>query len=217
MIKQRSDNWPWQPAASPQPPGLAALKWPRITIVTPSYNQGAYLEETIRSVLLQQYPNLEYIVIDGGSTDNSVDIIRKYAHQLTYWESQPDRGQSHAINKGFARATGDIMGWINSDDGMLPGALHTVATRLTTDDELLVGACTVADGFADRHNAAYSLKTPTFERMIYRGNTLWQPGVFWPRRLWELAGPLSESLHYTMDYDLFMRMMPHVRQMVLVD
>lgn len=97
---------------------------PRITIVTPSYNQGQFLERTIVSVLQQGYPNLEYIVMDGGSTDGSVDVIKKYQDRLTYWESGPDQGQSEAINKGFAKSSGEILGWLNSDDTLEPGALR---------------------------------------------------------------------------------------------
>ena len=100
---------------------------PKISIVTPSFNQGQFIEETIRSVLDQDYPNLEYLVIDGGSTDQTIDIIRKYETQLSYWESEKDRGQVHAINKGLARATGDIFAYINSDDIYLPGTFATVA------------------------------------------------------------------------------------------
>jgi len=98
-------------------------EFPRISVITPSYNQGHFLDQTIRSVLDQNYPNLEYIIIDGGSTDQSVEIIKKYEDQLLYWVSEPDRGQSHALNKGFARATGDILCWINSDDCLEKGAL----------------------------------------------------------------------------------------------
>ena len=101
--------------------------WPRISIVTPSYNQGQFIEETIRSVLQQGYPNLEYIIIDGGSTDNSVEIIKKYEEYLTYWVSEPDDGQYDAINKGFSRATGEIMAWLNSDDMYVPWTFKTVA------------------------------------------------------------------------------------------
>ncbi|MBZ0305900.1 MAG: glycosyltransferase, partial [Anaerolineae bacterium] len=112
--------------------------YPRITVVTPSYNQGQYLEATIRSVLSQNYPNLEYIVIDGGSTDTSTAIIQKYADQLAYWVSEKDRGQTHAINKGFQRGTGEVMGWLNSDDILLPGTLHAVGRAFAQDSSLKV-------------------------------------------------------------------------------
>jgi len=104
-----------------------SVVWPRLTIVTPSFNQSEFIEETIVSVLDQDYPDLEYIIVDGGSTDRSVELIEKYERWLTYWVSEPDRGQAHAINKGFERATGQIAAYINSDDAYLPGAFATVA------------------------------------------------------------------------------------------
>src|SRR5688572_24844846 len=124
-------GWPWT-EESPQLPDTMpnGQPWPKITIVTPSYNQGQFLEETIRSVLLQGYPNLEYIIMDGGSTDGSVDIIRKYEPYIAYWVSTTDRGQSHAINKGFSLATGHLMGWLNSDDVYAPNALMSIAQSL---------------------------------------------------------------------------------------
>src|SRR5579885_3553995 len=110
-------GWPWTIETPALPASRAdGSPWPRISIVTPSYNQGQFIEETIRSVLLQGYPDLEYIVIDGGSTDQSVEIIRKYERWLTYWVSEKDRGQAHAINKGFSSVTGELFNWINSDD-----------------------------------------------------------------------------------------------------
>src|SRR5512134_129792 len=120
---------------------------PKISIVTPSFNQGKYLERTIRSVIEQDYPNLEYIIIDGGSTDESVEIIRKYEKHLAYWVSEPDRGQSHAINKGFDRATGEIFGWLNSDDWYVPGALKAVAEAFAANPEAgaVVGAGEMVD------------------------------------------------------------------------
>src|SRR5688572_23620138 len=105
--------------------------WPRISIVTPSYNQGIFLEETLRSILLQNYADLELIVIDGGSKDNSVEIIKKYEPWITYWISEKDNGQSDAINKGFKKASGEIVAWINSDDLLTPGSLHKVAEYFT--------------------------------------------------------------------------------------
>lgn len=115
---------------------------PKISIVTPSFNQGKYLEKTILSVLEQDYPNLEYIIIDGGSTDNSVEIIKKYEKHLAYWVSEPDRGQSHAINKGFGHATGEILGWLNSDDYYAPGAPQAIAEAFLANPDVgaIVGA-----------------------------------------------------------------------------
>src|SRR5579859_2701917 len=115
----------------------------RITIVTPSLNQAAYLERTISSVLDQGYPELEYLVFDGGSTDGSVEILRRYADQIAYWESEQDRGQSHALNKGFERATGELVGWINSDDYYRPGAFAAAAEAFEANPEAewVCGAC----------------------------------------------------------------------------
>lgn len=125
------------------------IEWPKISIVTPSYNQGEFIEETIRSVLLQNYPNLEYLVIDGGSTDKTLDILKKYAPWLYYWVSEKDQGQADAINKGFDKASGQILAYLNSDDLYLPGTLHTVATHFLDGNcsrLLLSGALEVFSG-----------------------------------------------------------------------
>ncbi|GAI34604.1 unnamed protein product, partial [marine sediment metagenome] len=134
-------GWPWI-EESPQLPDTLpdGSLWPRVSIITPSYNQGQFIEETIRSVLLQGYANLEYIIMDGGSTDDSVEIIRKYEPWLTYWVSEPDRGQAHAIDKGFARSTGEILAWLNSDDTYLPGAIAK-SVRLLNDDPNAEAIC----------------------------------------------------------------------------
>jgi len=133
-------GWPWITEAGWDSASDSVKRdVPRITVVTPSFNQAEFIEETIRSVLLQGYPNLEYIVIDGGSTDGSVEVIEKYSPWLTYWCSEPDRGQSHAINKGFERATGEILGWINSDDILYSGALQAAAEGLSDADLFLGG------------------------------------------------------------------------------
>ena len=139
--KDRS-GWPWTEASDPVPPTMRdGTAWPSITIVTPSYQQAGFLEETLRSVLLQGYPKLEYIVVDGGSTDGSVDIIRSYAPWITRWVSESDDGQSDAINKGFRWATGSILGWLNSDDTYHPGALAEVAEAMhRAGTEIVLGA-----------------------------------------------------------------------------
>jgi hypothetical protein len=181
--------------------------WPRISVVTPSYNQAAYLEETMRSVLLQGYPNLEYMVVDGGSTDGSADIIRRYAPYLTYWVCEPDRGQSHAINKGWARATGDLLAWLNSDDTYLPGALATVARYmagapacgLCHGGERTVGADSQPLAVAKRHPAGEGLA------LLLPYNRIAQPTVFVRRALQARVGPLDENLHYVLDRDYWLR------------
>lgn len=131
---EQKTGWPWSEesvAGRAAPPVLFdGQALPRITVVTPSFNQGQFIEQTIRSVLMQGYPNLEYMIFDGGSSDGSVETIRKYENHLAYWQSEPDRGQSHAINKGFKRSTGQIICWLNSDDYFLPDTLKTVAESL---------------------------------------------------------------------------------------
>ena len=134
-------GWPWTEESDPLPPLQPDNNpWPRISIVTPSFNQGQFIEETIRSILLQNYPNLEYIIIDGGSTDNSLEIIRKYESWITYWVSEPDNGQSQAINKGFKKCTGDLVNWICSDDLLCKNALYNMAPLLNDNlNALIIG------------------------------------------------------------------------------
>lgn len=181
------------------------MDYPKISIVTPSYNQGKYLEETILSVIGQNYPNLEYIIIDGGSTDNSVEIIKKYEKYLTYWVSEKDNGQSEAINKGFSKATGYILGWLNSDDMYLPGALHFVASKLNIDEsELIFGNCF---HFVEGEHRAYGSNV---KKEYKSGNLLLydyiiQPSTFWTRKAWERVGPLDEIMRFAFDWDWFIR------------
>lgn len=183
--------------------------YPRISIVTPSFNQGKYLEKTILSVLEQGYPNLEYIIIDGGSSDESVEIIKKYADRLAYWVSEPDRGQSHAINKGFERATGEIVAWINSDDYYEPNAFKAVAEYFLMHPavRIVMGDCNLVDErgacfarLVNRERGTLELKRYWVENSIPT-----QPAIFFKRDLLEECGLLDESLHYSMDYDLWMR------------
>jgi len=176
---------------------------PKITVVTPSYNQGAYLEQTIASVLGQRYENLEYMIIDGGSTDDSAEIIRRYESQLAYWVSEKDSGQAQAINKGFARATGDILCWLNSDDFLLPGVLHHVARHLSAGDDLIYGDCL---SFAEQGHRARVNRPPAHDlEWLKVVDYVVQPSSFWKRSLWEKTGPLNEDLHYAFDWDWYLR------------
>jgi glycosyltransferase involved in cell wall biosynthesis len=187
---------------------------PRISIVTPSYNQGDYLEATITSVLSQNYPNLEYFIIDGNSTDDSVNVIKRYADRLTYWVSEPDRGQSHAINKGFARASGDILAWLNSDDRLEPGALTAVADAARQYPH--VGAFVGEGRVVNRAGKTVYYKRPdelTFDAFCrwLDGGDFMQPSCFFRRAAWEAAGPLDETVHIALDLDLWLRMVPTVK------
>ncbi len=199
-------GWPWT-EESPQLPDTMpdSRPWPRVSIVTPSYNQAQFIEETIRSVLLRCYPDLEYIIIDGGSTDGSVEIIRKYAPWLAYWVSEPDRGQSHAINKGFERATGEIVAWLNSDDTYQPGALQIVgwSFRSTPDLDVLYSEC----NFIDERSRiiGQSLHGPYNRAALILRDRIPQPTAFIRASTLMCTGYLDESLHYAMDYDLWLR------------
>lgn len=182
--------------------------FPKISIVTPSFNQAQFLERTLRSVLDQGYPNLEYIVIDGGSNDGSAALIERFADRLSYQVSERDRGQSDAINKGFARATGDILGWINSDDFLEPGSLHRIADYFadSSGPAWLVGSARLVDEQERELSVrAPATITPT---TFLRWTADWFPqqATFWTRSMWEQAGPLDEHLHYTMDLALWQRM-----------
>jgi glycosyltransferase involved in cell wall biosynthesis len=182
--------------------------WPKISVVTPSYNQGQFIEETIRSVLLQGYPNLEYVLIDGGSTDESVDIIRKYSGHLAFWISEPDKGQVDAINKGFDKATGDIFGWINSDDFYYPGVFHVIArTFVDCPDMALIY------GYEDDVDIRGRLIQPVFPTvrdarttMLYFAQPLPQLACFWRSDAHRAVGGLNEALHYLLDYDFLLRL-----------
>jgi len=205
-------GWPWTLAAAVQPETVSKKQtWPKISVVTPSFNQGQFIEETIRSVLLQGYPNLEYIIIDGGSTDNTVEVIKKYEPWFTYWVSEKDRGQCHAINKGFARATGDIFAWLCSDDVYAPGVLHRVAENLgNKKSAMLVGASIITNG-PNTLEGTLDCRQPSFADMAYNVKTFPQPSTFWTRDLWETVGPLREDLYFVMDYDLWLRMVPRAQ------
>lgn len=146
-------GWPWTNESLPLPPTMPdGTAWPRVSIVTPSYNQGQFIEETIRSVLLQGYPNLEYIIMDGASTDCSVEIIRKYEPWLAYWVSEKDKGQTVAINKGWHHSTGEVLAYLNSDDTLEPDAVVRAVTALEQDSQsdFVFGSCNLIDHSSKR-------------------------------------------------------------------
>ena len=186
---------------------ISPMRWPRITIVTPSYNQGKYIERTVRSVLFQRYPNLDYILMDGGSTDDTVSRLARYKDQFSFFASEPDNGQADAIAKGFARSSGEIMAYLNSDDLLAPGALHFVAKFFEEHpdvDCIYSHRCTVDEN--DRV-VWYWILPPHQDSLMKRWDFIPQETCFWRRSLFEKAGNIDTSYHFAMDYDLFVRFM----------
>ncbi len=182
------------------------MSTPLVSIVTPSLNQAPFLEDTLRSVIRQDYPNIEHIIIDGGSTDGSVDIIRRYEQHVARWVSEPDRGQSSAINKGFSFAQGTVLAWLNSDDLLAPSAVRIAVESLQTEPEvgLVYGDRVHIDGC---ENVIGFSRGPSFSPSMLRANiTLPQETTFFRRQLFEHVGGLDESLEFSMDFDLWCKM-----------
>lgn len=179
---------------------------PRISIVTCSYQQGTFLEATLRSVLEQGYPNLDYIIMDGGSRDGSAEIIERYADRLAYWVSAKDEGQTDALARGFDRATGDVMGWLCSDDLLLPGSLEQVGRYFATHPEVEVvyGDAVWID---ERGQPIRAKKEMGFNRFVFLfdHNYLPQPSVFWRRSVYDRVGGLDRAFDLAMDSDLWER------------
>jgi glycosyltransferase involved in cell wall biosynthesis len=218
-------GWPWTEQSDPLPEAQPdGSLWPKISIVTPSYNQGQFLEETIRSVLLQGYPNLEYVVMDGGSTDQSVDIIRKYDAWIDHWASESDRSQSHAINKGFRRCTGDFGNWQNSDDLFHKNAFRNVVTTVGSlrDDTFYVGNNIVIDKQGTRKHRwrgeVNSLRDLVNLSGVWQnGGAIPQAAVLFPLDAYHAVGGLDEDNKYTMDYDLWGRFFLHGLEVEYLD
>ncbi len=185
----------------------------KISIITPSFNQGQFIEQTIQSVLNQNYPNLEYIVMDGGSTDDTLSILKKYEGKLK-WFSGKDKGQSDAINKGLKMATGDIVAWLNSDDYFLPGMLRKVADEFEKNKKTqwVTGDYRIVDEKGKQIQSfipwykGLLRKHPTFNMLSF-ANFIIQPSTFWKKNIMEEVGYLREEYHLCMDYDLWLRIM----------
>ena len=183
------------------------FSYPKISIITPSYNQGQYIEQTILSVIGQGYPNLEYIIIDGGSTDNTVEIIKKYSDKISYWISEPDKGQSDALIKGLEKCTGDIFNWINSDDYLEQNSLFKIAQYFINNPsiEMLCGYCTYFESktlvqtFLHRSEIFESVEETLIQQKIN------QPASFYKLSIIKQLGGINKELHYCMDLDLWFR------------
>jgi glycosyltransferase involved in cell wall biosynthesis len=180
---------------------------PLVSIITPSYNQARFLPETIQSVLSQDYPHLEYIIIDGGSSDGSAEIIRQHASQLAWWISEPDQGQTDALNKGFSHAHGDILAWLNSDDTYQPGAVRQAVDSLLAHPQaaMVYGDANLVDE-AGKVIGRFPARQTNLKRMLRGSVHIPQQSTFFWGHLWQQVGPLDPSFHFAMDYDLWVRL-----------
>jgi|AntRauTorckE5430_2_1112549.scaffolds.fasta_scaffold00982_3 glycosyltransferase involved in cell wall biosynthesis len=210
LPKSLNSGWPWNTEVLPNTYD-ETIEYPKISIVTPSYNQGQYIEETIRSILLQNYPNLEYIIIDGGSTDETVEVVKKYEKWISYWISEPDNGQSHAINKGLTKCTGTVFNWLNSDDYYTPDALKTVgANFFKTGCYSLIGYVKNFSSLNDDSenisalNLVYRTRVRSIEETVAFANLV-QPGTFFDLETIKTLGGVNEECHYMMDAELWLK------------
>lgn len=203
----RLDQYPPRPLVLARPLAASGLKsFPKISIVTPSFNHGAFVERTLRSVLDQKYPNLEYVVQDGGSRDETRSILERYSARLHYWESAADEGQAQAINRGFAHTGGEIMAWLNSDDILLPGSLHCVARFFDEhpDVDVIYGHRILID--ANDAEIGRWVMPPHQDEALLWEDFIPQETLFWRRRAWDRVGAaLDESFDFAMDWDLLLR------------
>jgi glycosyltransferase involved in cell wall biosynthesis len=186
---------------------MSRSELPLVSIVTPSFNQASFLEATVQSVLGQDYPNLEYILVDGGSIDGSVEVIKKYADRLAWWVSEPDKGQTDALNKGFARARGQVLAWLNSDDTYEPDAVAAAVDFLQTHPD--VGLVYGDANFIDEQGRVIGRfpAAQTDLRRLRQGYVhIPQQAAFFRGPVWQAVGPLDPSFYFAMDYDLWVRL-----------
>jgi len=217
---QKNKGWPWSEDSIKEPLSISDKKeYPRISIVTPSFNQGEFIEETIRSVLLQNYPNLQYIIVDGGSSDSTIEIIKRYSPWISYWISEHDEGQSDAINKGMILADGDICAWLNSDDVLTKDALYIVGKYFNINSACMwlggsgqlsfIGSGKKGVMKSSLSNTSILIDFWKFGKVD--GCFLFQPSIFWKKSLWDKVGGLSEDYHFAMDYDLWLKFSEHTK------
>ncbi len=201
-------GWPWDPPPAAPPP-VAPV--PHISVIVPSFKLGRFIEETIRSIVLQQWPDLEFIIIDGGSSDETVEVIRKYERWITWWVSEADRGQAEAINKGLKRATGDIVAWFNADDFYTDGIFTAVAEAWRRNPRGIYAAPVV--NFYERgRETLIRPRGLSLESVVqyWTGRALWHdPGLFWSRAVVDAVGGPDTSLHYSHDFDYLARALQH--------
>ena len=208
-------GWPWTEESSVLPDRMEdGCEWPRLSIVTPSLNQGKYVEETLRSVLLQNYPNLEYVVIDGGSTDGAVEIIRKYETFLDYFVSERDGGHAAAVNKGMQRTTGAILAFTDSDDFYLPGAFAAIARQFQSGEpaDLIYGGCLLVDQYGQEMiehfgNISSLAEALDFSNVWSANREIIQPEAFWRRSIFEQTGAFSTEIRASFCYEYWCRML----------
>ncbi|MFD1139493.1 glycosyltransferase family 2 protein [Larkinella insperata] len=185
--------------------------FPKVTVITPSYNQGQFIEATIRSVLDQTYPNVEYIIVDGGSTDESMAIINNYRHRIHRVIHEQDRGQSDAINKGFRMASGELVGWINSDDILYPDCITRIVALYNQHPDGSIYYSNVLDFINEQGKKLelYQVDIPDRAYLLNQNYNVLQPGSFYPKELINRVGFVNDSIHYCMDLDLWLRLLEH--------
>lgn len=192
------------------------MPWPKISIVTPSFNQGQFIEETIRSILLQGYPHLEYIIIDGGSNDESVQVIRKYERWISNWVSEKDKGQADAIQKGINRSSGEIFNWINSDDLLTEKSLEKVALSIDENDLLCSEVINFGDGEISK---CYANRNLSYRNLLLWANDVCyhQPGCWLKLEILKKIGALHTDLHYVFDYEMMLRYLRHTSKIAYLN
>ena len=206
-------GWPWTidaaTAEALRQARAGITHWPKLSITTPSFNQGHFIEETIRSILLQGYPGIEYFIMDAGSTDNAVEVIKKYEPWLAGWVSEKDKGMADAINKGWSRATGDLVAYLNSDDWYYPGALATMARTFNENPGVSWVGGKVNNGWSptDIHSRHVPRRTSVAECMGRNNYGYHQPGMFWRRELVQQVGPFNDMRGYSFCHDFWIRSM----------